>query len=142
MGTAFSVNHPDSIFQQAKKDFLLSNYTDALSGFTALASYAEQNRNDTFHMTALAGIGDCHYYMRDKRTALHFYHTGKSLAHSLQDQHREASFDYKISVIFIELMLVDSASHYASRAIAYFRRSKDYVQLSKAQSALADLHLN
>jgi signal transduction histidine kinase len=134
--------NPDSLLQQSRKDLLLSNYTDALAGFTALVHFAEENRNDSFYMAALTGIGDCHYYLRDKRTALKWYHAGKGIAASLRNQEREATFDYKISLMFIELGAVDSASYYASRAIGFFRRNKDYVQLSKALSAFADIHLN
>lgn len=135
-------NNPDSLLQQARKDFLLSNYSAAMASFTALATYAEENRNDTFYMAALTGIGDCHYYLRDKQTALRFYHAGRSYAKMMHDAARVAVFDYKIGVMFIELNIVDSAEYYASKAIQYFRKEHDLIQLSRTLSALADIHLN
>jgi signal transduction histidine kinase len=139
---AIAESYPDSLLQQARRDFLISNYNAALASFTSLASYAEEISNDTFYMAALAGIGDCHYYLRDKHTALQWYHTGKTIAQNRIEPEHEAVFDYKISVMFIEMGTVDSAELYASRAIRQFRRTNDYAQLSKALSALADLHLN
>lgn len=135
-------SNPDSLFQQAQNDFLLSNYSAAMASFTALATYAEENRNDTFYMAALTGIGDCHYYLRDKQTALRFYHAGRSYAKMTHDAAREAVFDYKIGLMFIELNIVDSAEYYASKAIQYFRKEHDLIQLSRTLSALADIHLN
>lgn len=132
----------DSLLQQGHRLFLQSDYSGALSVYTALAHRAETNRNDTFYIKAITGIGDCHYYLRDKQTALRWYHTALASINDKSIHNMASTLYYKISVMFIESGKTDSSKFYANRAIRLFRQEKNNVSLSRSLSALADIHLN
>lgn len=144
LGVANSYAQPaDSLFQQAKRHFAQNNYVFAQEKYLAALKQGEKTNNATLIVKAQQGVAESHYYMRDKPSAIKWLHTAlRTIGKNKSTESFLGDVYYKMSIMYIELAVADSAEYYAAKATEHYKAEKNYNNLSKCYAALADMYLN
>lgn len=143
LGTAnFYAQSAEAILQKAQDYSLQNNYVLAQETYLEALKQAEKENKITDVIKAQQGVAMCHYYMRDKPSAIKWLHTAlRSIKKSKSDEFIDDVY-YKMSVMYIERGVADSAEYYSFKAIGLYEKEKNYEKLSQSYSALSDLYLN
>lgn len=134
--------HADSVFQQAVTLYEQNNYSLAQEKYLRVLKQAETENNTILIIKAQQGIAMCHYYLRDKKTALKWLYHSLASTQKYQLDTLLSDVYYKIGIMYIETGRVDSAEYYSHKAADLYRNEKKYDKLSQALSALSDVYLN
>lgn len=130
-------------FQKAGDSlFHVNKYVEAQQEYLLALKQAEKNADTSSIVQAEKSIALCHYYLRDKPTALKWLYRALENARVSVNEELLNTVKYYIAVMYIEASIIDSAEKYTGLAAAYWQKVKDYKNLSRALSALSDMYIN
>lgn len=133
----------EAILEEANKQIEQDNYALAQETFLQALKQAEKEKNAEHILKAQRGIAWSHYYMRDKSTAIKWLHTAlRTIGKNKDTEKFLSNVYYTMSVMYIELAVIDSAEYYSNQAVERFKVEKNYNSLSKCYATLADMYLN
>lgn len=131
----------DSLLNKGKDEFKKASFVAAQKLFLQALSLSEK-KNDLFRQAqANENIGMCHYYLRDKKTALKWLHRALKINTKSQFDSLTARLNYYIGVMYVELIQKDSADFYTYKAIRYWETTNNYTAISKAYSILSEFYI-
>lgn len=130
-------------FQKAGDSlFHVNKYVEAQEQYLLALKQAEKNADTSSIVQAEKSIALCHYYLRDKPTALKWLYRALENARASVNEELLNTVKYYIAVMYIETGIIDSAEKYTGLAAAYWQKVNDYKNLSRALSALSDMYIN
>jgi signal transduction histidine kinase len=128
-------------YKASGKKCVEGNYAEALRiNLNALAD-AEKTGNPVYLAYANTQVGNMYYWLKNKKSAVKSYMTAMAIIEKNSIDSMKAGIYHNTSVMYNELFVIDSALKYSGKAIAIFRKNKQYVKLSQALSALTDIYI-
>lgn len=131
----------DSLLKEGNYQFKKASFVKAHELYIQGLNLSEKVKNPFYQTQLSKNIGLCHYYLRDKKTAIKWLHRSLKISTQNHLDSLTAYTNYYIGVMYVELHEKDSAELYTYKAIDYWETTKNYTAISKAYSILSEFYI-
>lgn len=143
---SFSSSAQENSFEkmiiQLNKLWSDGKYPEGLEiGFNALA-VAEKNHNCIQISIADLNIGKIQYVLGQREKAIYFFRNVERLSKECYIDSIASKAYYNMGAIYSELAMLDSSFYFLNRSKEIYKRTANYIGLSRVFSVIADIQIN
>lgn len=127
-------------YKITRQKFNEGKYDEALKISLDALTKAEQSGNSTYIAYANMKVGNMHYFLKDKKSAIKRYMVGIGIIEKEHLDTLKAEIYHNISAMYNELQNMDSTIKYSDKAIKILKENKKYADLSQALAVLSAIY--